>query len=472
GYTKGEGSRVNYFGSLVLAVYYPNEKKLKFAGHVGTGFDDETLDMIYSKIRNFEIDTVPVDKIPYLNRETKWLRPVLIAEVKFGEWTKDGILRAPVFLRLREDKNAEECIIEADNPTSNRSELNSEIRNKKNNKARKEIIDHPNSNKVNVTNPTKIYWKATKDHSAFLKRDLIVYYEKIADYILPHLDNRPLSLSRYPNGIYGKSFYQKDWNQKRPDFVSTAKIHSERRGDSINYIVCNNVETLLWIANLGCIEMHPWYSRINDFESCNSSTFLYEEKCGLNFPDFIVFDLDPYIYSGKEKKGQEPEYNPRGFKAAVEIAHELNHILGELKIRSYLKTSGKSGLHIYVPILNIFSYEQTKSFAEVIANMMVSKFPKKVTLEWSTIKRKGKVFFDYNQNARGKTIASVYSLRPTVNATVSMPVEWKKLDSIFPTDFTILSAPEMVRKNDDYWQNVLSDKQDLRKIISQADELL
>jgi len=129
-------------------------------------------------------------------------------------------------------------------------------------------------------------------------------------------------------------------------------------------------------------------------------------------------------------------------------------------------------LHIYVPILNIFSYEQTKSFAEVIANMMVSKFPKKVTLEWSTIKRKGKVFFDYNQNARGKTIASVYSLRPTVNATVSMPVEWKKLDSIFPTDFTILSAPEMVRKNDDYWQNVLSDKQDLRKIISQADELL
>lgn len=472
GHTKGEGSRVNYFGSLVLAVYYPNEKKLKFAGHVGTGFDNETLDMIYSKIRNFEIDTVPVDKIPYLNRETKWLRPVLIAEVKFGEWTKDGILRAPVFLRLREDKNAEECIIEADNPTSNRSELNSEIRNKKNNKARKEIIDHPNSNKVNVTNPTKIYWKATKDHSAFLKRDLIVYYEKIADYILPHLDNRPLSLSRYPNGIYGKSFYQKDWNQKRPDFVSTAKIHSERRGDSINYIVCNNVETLLWIANLGCIEMHPWYSRINDFESCNSSTLLYEEKCGLNFPDFIVFDLDPYIYSGKEKKGQEPEYNPRGFKAGVEIAHELNHILGELKIRSYLKTSGKSGLHIYVPILNIFSYEQTKSFAEVIANMMVSKFPKRVTLEWSTIKRKGKVFFDYNQNARGKTIASVYSLRPTVNATVSMPVEWKKLDSIFPTDFTILSAPEIVRKNDDYWQNVLSDKQDLRKIISQADELL
>ena len=136
-----------------------------------------------------------------------------------------------------------------------------------------------------------------------------------------------------------------------------------------------------------------------------------------------------------------------------------------------MKTSGKSGLHVYVPISNIYSYEQTKSFAGVIAKMMISKFPKKVTLEWSTLKRKGKIFFDYNQNARGKTIASVYSLRPTLNATVSMPIEWKKLDSIFPTDFTISSAPETIRKNDHYWQDVLSDKQDLRKIISQVDEL-
>jgi len=144
---------------------------------------------------------------------------------------------------------------------------------------------------------------------------------------MPHLEDRPLSLSRYPNGITGQSFYQKDWDQKKPDFVSTAKIHSEHRGESINYIICNNRETLLWVANLGCIEMHPWYSRINDFKSCNSSTKLYEEKCGLNFPDFILFDLDPYIYSGKEKKGEEPQYNLAGFKAAVDIAHELKDVL-------------------------------------------------------------------------------------------------------------------------------------------------
>jgi len=472
GYTKGTGNRANYFGSLVLAVYCPKEKKLKFAGHVGTGFNDEVLSTLHSILKKFEIDTAPVDRVPYLNRKTMWLSPVLMAEVKFGEWTKDGILRAPVFLRLREDKNPEECIIEADTATRDGFKLDNDIEGRNNNtNDRKQSINYSYTGKTKVTNPTKVYWKATKDHQPILKRDLVEYYEKISGYILPHLKDRPLSLSRYPNGIYSKSFYQKDWSQKKPSFVSTAKIHSERRGNSINYVICNNVETILWIANLGCIEMHPWYSRINDFESCNNSTLLYEEKCGLNFPDFIVFDLDPYIYSGKEKKGQEPEYNIRGFKAAVEIAHELNHILGELKLRAYVKTSGKSGLHVYVPISNIYSYEQTKGFAEVIAKMMISKFPKKVTLEWSTLKRKGKIFFDYNQNARGKTIASVYSLRPTLNATVSMPIEWKKLDSIFPTDFTISSAPETIRKNDHYWQDVLSDKQDLRKIISQVDEL-
>lgn len=469
GYTKGEGARDRYFGSLVLAVYSSKEKKLKFAGHAGTGFDDETLNLVYSKMKREEIDSMPVDKVLYLNRETTWLNPRLIAEVKFSEWTKDGVLRAPVFLRLREDKKPEECVKEADNPMKTSTAL--EIVDKSN-----QIADNKND-KINtpstatVTNPEKVYWKATKDHPKFLKRDLIEYYEAIAAWILPHLKDRPLSLSRYPNGINGKSFYQKDWDQKKPDFVTTAQIHSEHRGGSINYIICNNVETLIWIANLGCIEMHPWYSRLKDFDGCDSSALLFEEKCGLNFPDYIVFDLDPYIYSGKEKKGQEPEYNIPGFKAAVEIAYELKDILEGLQINCYSKTSGKSGLHVYVPVSNKYPYEQTKNFAEVMAKLMVSKFPNKVTMEWSTSKRKGKVFFDYNQNARGKTIASVFSLRPTPTATVSMPVSWKKLDSVVPTEYTILSAPKIIRTNE-AWQNILSDKQDLREIISKAKEMI
>lgn len=472
GYTRGLGSRISHFGSLVLAVYCAEEKKLKFAGHAGTGFNDETLAEIYLKLKALETHYRPVDKVPYLNRETIWLKPVLIAEVKFDEWTRDGILRAPVFLRLREDKKPEECITEADKPSSNLSHVGNEPKSTKTKNVHK--LQEIRSNaiaKTVVTNPSKVYWKATKNHPAYLKRDLIDYYDKISDVILPHLDDRPLSLSRYPNGIYGKSFYQKDWDQKKPDYVATAKIHSEHRGDSINYIICNNKETLLWVANLGCIEMHPWYSRIKDFRSCDTSTLLYEEKCGLNFPDFIVFDLDPYIYSGKEQKGEEPQYNITGFKAAVDIAHELKDIFRELKINSYLKTSGKSGLHIYVPILNIYSYEQTKSFAEVIANIMVTKFPKKVTLEWSTSKRKGKVFFDYNQNARGKTIASIYSVRPTPDATVSMPIDWKNIDKVHPTDFTITNVPDLIRKGDDVWYAILSDKQDIEKLISQAQEI-
>jgi bifunctional non-homologous end joining protein LigD len=411
---------------------------------------------------------MPIDKIPYLNRETTWLEPVLVAEVKFDDWTADGILRAPVFLRLREDKKPQECVIEADKPIKAFSQVGNDPKNipgniKPNNNSQ-------NKGNVPLTNTNKVFWKATKQHRAFLKGDLIEYYDKISETILRHLEDRPLSLSRYPNGISGKFFYQKDWDQKKPDFVTTAKIHSEHRGESINYVICNNRETLLWVANLGCIEMHPWYSRINDFGSCNGSTKLYEEKCGLNFPDFILFDLDPYIYSGKEKKGAEPQYNIAGFKAAVDIAHELEDIFKDLKIKSYVKTSGKSGIHIYVPVANIYTYEQTKSFAETIAKIMANKLPQKVTLEWSTSKRKDKVFFDYNQNARGKTIASVYSLRPTVDANVSMPVDWKNIDEILPTDFTIMNVPDIIRKKD-AWQGIFSDKQDIGKLISQVEQI-
>ena len=207
GYTKGEGARDRYYGSLVLAVYSSKEKKLKFAGHAGTGFDDETLNLVYSKMKREEIDSMPVDKVLYLNRETTRLNPRLIAEVKFSEWTKDGVLRAPVFLRLREDKKPEECVKEADNPMKTSTAI--EIVDKRN-----QIADNKND-KINtpstatITNPKKVYWKATKDHPKFLKKDLIEYYEAIAAWILPHLKDRPLSLSRYPNGINGKSFIKK-----------------------------------------------------------------------------------------------------------------------------------------------------------------------------------------------------------------------------------------------------------------------
>jgi bifunctional non-homologous end joining protein LigD len=242
-------------------------------------------------------------------------------------------------------------------------------------------------------------------------------------------------------------------------------VYSESRNDNINYLVCNNKETLLWIANLECIEMHPWYSRVNDFSACKEGSVLVEDKCGLDFPDFIVFDLDPYIYSGAESKGAEPEYNVKGFKAAVDVAYYLKELFDQLKIKSYVKTSGKTGLHIFVPIKNSYSFSLTRKFAETIGKMLLTRYPQKITMEWDTRKRKGKVFFDHNQNARGKTIASIFSARPTISATVSMPLRWEKLQSIVPTDFTILNVPEVIRKTGDAWKDILDQKQDLLEIL-------
>ena len=466
GCTEGLGRRKNAFGSLLLAVYNPTKKNFTFVGHSGSGFDDESIDLIYSKLQKIKTDTMPIENLPYKNRNTLWVKPVFVAEIKFTGWTKDGIMRAPIFLRFRDDKSPEECLLEADLPLSviqNNAGATDETKHPR------QVSSSSGSEQVNsreFSNLGKIYWKPTKEHGNITKGDLIGYYDAISELILPHLRERPLSLSRYPDGIDGKSFYHKDWSMAKPDYVITVPVYSEHRAEPINYLVCNSKKSLLWIANLGAIEMHPWYSRIKDFESCDNSSLIYEEKCGLNFPDFIVFDLDPYIYSGEEKKGQEPEYNTRGFNAAVEVAYHLRDLFNELKIKSFVKTSGKTGLHIYVPIKKEYTYDQTRSFAEIIGKMLMSRFPEKITMEWSTAKRTGKVFFDYNQNSRGKTIASVYSVRPTTSATVSMPVRWEELDSVVPKDFTLLTVPDFMRRKSDPWRGVLEDKQDMNSILS------
>jgi bifunctional non-homologous end joining protein LigD len=467
GYTEGLGRRKDAFGSLLLAIYNPAKRTFTFVGHSGSGFDDESLELIYSKIQKIKTDTMPIENLPYKNRSMVWVEPVFVAEIKFTGWTKDRIMRAPIFLRFRDDKSPEDCILEADQPLSIAEKSTGAHDETK--PSPKQLISPLSSERLNTrdfSNLGKVYWKATKEHGNITKGDLIGYYEAISELILPHLKDRPLSLSRYPDGIEGKSFYHKDWSMSKPDYVITVPVYSERRAEPINYLVCNNKKSLLWIANLGAIEMHPWYSRIKDFESCDNSSLLYEEKCGLNFPDFIVFDLDPYIYSGQEEKGQEPEYNTKGFKAAVEVAYHLKDLFIELKIKSFVKTSGKTGLHIYVPINNEYTYDQTRSFAEIIGKMLMSRFPKKITMEWKTAKRTGKVFFDYNQNSRGKTIASVYSVRPTTSATVSMPVCWEELDSVVPKDFTLFTVPDIVRRKRDPWKAVLENKQDMNYILS------
>jgi bifunctional non-homologous end joining protein LigD len=493
GYTRGEGNRQRYFGSLLLAIYDIQEKELRFAGHTGSGFDFGQLNEIYSKFQQMKIERCPAKYISYTNREPVWIRPELVAEIKFSGWTKEKIMRSPIFLRFRDDKRPEECIMEKESNTeqvivSQQRHHQSSITNTTTTSlvttratmSPTNNIDFKRSRINFLSNLDKVYWPKTSEHPELTKADLIEYYNRVSDYVLYYLKDRPLSLSRYPEGITGKHFFHKNWGDKeKPEFVNTVQVYSKSTGNINDHLVCNNKDALLWIANLGCIEMHPWHSRIKDYTACKdiaegySSSYspptavniLNEEKCGLNYPDFIVFDLDPYIYSGEEKEEGEPAYNINSFKAAVEVAYNLKDLLDMLTINSYVKTSGKTGLHIFVPINNRYSFDQTRRFAETIGKMLVRRYPQKVTMEWDTDKRKGKVFFDHNQNSIGKTIASVFSVRPTNSATVSMPIKWEELQSILPTDFTILNAFEEIKKSEDAWKHILEKKQDLEKIF-------
>ncbi|MGH9926685.1 MAG: non-homologous end-joining DNA ligase, partial [Nitrososphaeraceae archaeon] len=422
-----------------------------------------------------------------------WVRPELVVEVKFDGWTKDKIMRAPIFLRIRDDKKPQECTLEKTvnvdqlsnvKPQSSKElVIPSSASSLESSSARPpseslspdtSITPRPKRIENSFSNLDKVFWPKSRFHPELTKGDLIRYYDKISDYLLPFLKDRPLSLTRYPDGIMGKHFYQKNWNMEKPEFVDSVKLYSESAKRMTNYLICNNKETLLWLANLGCIEIHPWYSRVIDYEAfLKDSTALDEENCGLNHPDFIVFDLDPYIYSGLETSAyQEPEYNRKAFMKTVEVAQLLkSEIFDELNIKSYIKTSGKTGIHIFVPVSADYNYDQARNFAEIIGRTLVSEHPHKITMDWNTSKRRGKIFFDHNQNAKGKTLASLFSARPTACATISMPLKWDVLDQILPTVFTILNVPDKISEKRDIrnsllsWSNILESRQDLAKML-------
>jgi bifunctional non-homologous end joining protein LigD len=485
GYTRGEGNRRDYFGSLLLAAIDNNNNdnqdnihlktneingfsqdtnQLRFIGHTGSGFDFENLPIIHQKLREIEISYCPIRNVPYLNRETVWVKPITVIEVKFNDWTNNKIMRAPIFLRIRKDKPPSQCIIEISNKTSNNSASPKKNESQFNGDGKKV------ENFSQVTKPfshlKKEFWKATKDHPAITKGDLIDYYDKMSIYLLPFLQDRPLSLSRYPDGIYGKAFYQKDWKFDKPTYVKTVQIYSESNDDEkINYIVCNNNETLLWLVNLGCIEIHPWNSRVNDYSQCNKIDKIETQECGLNYPDFIVFDLDPYINIDNENSSKEPIYSLKAFKQTVEVAYSLRDIFDELNIRSFVKTSGKTGLHIFLPIINLYSFKQSREFAKIISQILKKRMPGKITTEWKTTDRKGMVFFDYNQNSLGKTLASIFSARPIENAPVSVPLKWEELSDIIPTDFTITTVPDIYKRKINPWKDILSYRQNLEEIL-------
>ena len=474
GYTHGIGNRAKTFGALILG-FYDDKNILQYAGNVGTGFDADLL----AKLKK-QLDIISAKKSPFASdikqAEAVWVKPQLVAEIKFAEWTQDDRLRAPVFLRLRDDKPAETVrptgVIEmkTKSPTAHDSpkkSVNSDLLEQLASPANNLVLD-VEGHQVSLTHLEKELWPKNDGKQALTKRELIKYMVQTAPYLLPHLKDRPLSLSRYPNGIYGEHFFQKHY-QPVPEFVQTVSLSSHDTPLQ-EYLICNNTATLLWLGQIGDLELHTWFSRVTSGPDikvvlkAKGSADYYA-----NYPDFLIFDIDPYIYSGKEKSGDEPELNRKAFEKTCQVVLELKQILDNIGCPSFVKTSGKTGLHVFVPIMRELDFHGTHSAAETICKLLLQQHPDQVTVEWAVEKRAGKVFLDYNQNVRGKTLASIYSPRPSPQASVSMPLKWEELGKVYPTDFTILTVPERLAYIGDLWAGILEKKIDLVKLISGMD---
>lgn len=442
GFTEPRGSRKK-FGALILGRY--NNGRLVYAGHTGTGFDEKTLTEVYNKLKPLIRTTSPFDVTPKTNMPATWVQPRLVCNIKFAELTEDHIFRHPVFMGLRIDKPAKDVVIpekEKAMPLTKKEKAASPAGAKP--KVAKNIasgIDDKivviGKHEVKLTHQQKIYWP----DDGYTKADLVNYYDKMAKYILPYLKDRAESLNRFPNGIKGSSFYHKDAGDTAPDWVSSVEIFSESNQRNIDYIVCNDKATLLYLANLGCIEMNPWNSTIKRLEK----------------PTYMIIDIDP-----SEKNT---------FEQVIEVAQATKQVLDECGVKSYCKTSGASGIHVFVPMANKYEYEQVKMFAHLTAMRVTEMLPGFTTLE-RNLKKRGnkKIYIDYLQNRKGQTIASVYSVRPKKGATVSAPLDWKEVKKgLHPSQFDIHTMPKRISQKGDIFKPVLGKGADILKCIKKME---
>jgi bifunctional non-homologous end joining protein LigD len=321
-----------------------------------------------------------------------------------------------------------------------------------------------------LTNLDKLLWPPVGRTGGLTKRDLLRYLAQVSPWLLPHLAGRPMFTTRYPDGIQGKSFYQKHWDNP-PTYARTVSIYSSHNEGDSEYLICENLPTLLFLAQMGGLELHPWFSRVDPGPDARGRSRKFSgseatlEKSVLNYPDFVIFDLDPYLYSGREAKGEEPELHRKAFNQTRSLALRLRDMLARLGLEIFVKTSGRTGLHLYLPVVRKFDYDAARNIAETIGRFALQQWPKEVTLEWAVVRRTGKIFFDYNQNARGKSLSSIFCPRRHPLATVSMPVDWDQLEEIYPTDFTLRTVPDLLEEQGDPWSDILDAKQDLTELL-------
>lgn len=407
GFTQPKGAR-KHFGALILGVY--RNKKWIYSGHAGTGFSDAILDKLMEMFKPLIINNCPFFKIPLTNTPATWLQPKLMCEIRYTEITKEGVFRHPVFVKLVNHELQE-----------------SEVEQKIN------INKSTGKPDLKLTNLNKIYFP----ESGVAKGQIIDYYQSVSEFLLPHLMYRPQSLNRFPNGIDGLSFYHKDAGNDAPDWINKVSIFSESTSKDILYLLCNTKDDLAYLNNLGCIDLNPWNSTVNKLDN----------------PTWLALDLDPS--------------SENTFNDVIETALAVKEVLDIAKIKGYVKTSGRSGIHIYLPLEAQYSFEQTRNFAYLLMQKVNLLLPDLTTLERNLKKRSSKkIYLDYLQNRSGQTLASVYSVRPKAGAPVSMPLQWDELKpGIKPTDFNIFNAVERIKSKGDLFAPVLSSGLDMMQSI-------
>ncbi|PSK91672.1 DNA ligase D [Taibaiella chishuiensis] len=461
GYTRNTGSP-KLFSALLLGVY--EQGKLQYAGKVGTGFDQQQQEALMKRFRPLVLKKSPFKEIPDYNKPSRfrpkppdatatWLKPQLVCEITFTEITEDGVFRHPSFLALREDKKATGVTREKEapvavavkQPAGNRTATKKSSPGKAKTAARKEKqsiirppVKQPYMTLLNPTDKTQVrkigrkeltftnldkrFWPREK----ITKRDLVNYYHQVADYILPYIKDRPQSLNRYPDGYKGKSFYQKDVTGKVPGWATTYGYRSEGDKTDKHFLVAKDEASLLYMVNAGCIEINPWNSTIKKPDH----------------PDWCLLDLDP---------GTRTTFNQ-----VIDVAQVIHDLLQSLGVDSYPKTSGSTGLHIYIPLGRKYTYEQSKEFARVIVTLVQQQTSAYTSLERQVRARKGKLYLDFLQNRPQATLAAPYSVRPKPGATVSMPLHWNEVKhGLKMSDFTLSNVPALLNERGDLFKGVL-----------------
>ncbi len=418
GYTDAVNGGLD-FGSLILGV--PVEGQLKYIGNCGSGISAGERQQMLTSFQPYKNDINPFGKkLALKGRHPNWLQPVLQCEVAYSEFTRNGYLRNPVF------KNMIQIMSPTDKSTLKTMAVH--------NVAHKETVQI-DGHSVPVSNLEKIFWPS----SGYTKYDLIDYYLSMADFILPHLTDRPQNLHRHPDGIRSEGFYQKEV-EHLPEWIKTVNIYSKSADKEIKYLLCQDTATLIYMANLGCIEINPW-----------SSTIMRQD-----LPDYGVIDLDP----------------PEGmaFELVVQVALTFKEVMQETGITGYCKTSGSKGLHIYVPFSGAYSYEEVRNFIKLLCHLVMERLPEITTMERQINKREGKLYLDHLQNRKGHTVVAAYSARPRAGATISTPLQWEEIGKgLAIADFTIKNVPDRVRDKGDIFSAVLSESVDMSDVLNRLE---